>query len=95
MGCARDLLGIFDEIAHIVADGGEAEHSSKRKGEACVAFAADANVEEYRCDHQHMEKVDCSHTIRKVAVRMVSANESAHHGDGGERFVRKPFPCFA
>ena len=60
-----------------------------------MAFASDANVEEYRCYHQHMEKVNVAHTIRKVAVRMVSSDESAHHGDGGERFVRKPFPSFA
>ena len=60
-----------------------------------MALASNTDVEEDRCYHQHMEKVDCSHTIRKVTVRMVSSDESAHHGDGGERFVGKPFSSFA
>lgn len=60
-----------------------------------MALASDTDVEEDWCYHQHMEKVNVSHTIRKVAVRMVSSDESAHHGDGGKRFVGKPFPSFA
>ena len=60
-----------------------------------MALALDTDVEEDRCYHQHMEKVNVAHTIRKVSVRMVSSDKSAHHCDGGERFVGKPFPSFA